>query len=197
MFALAIMFFVLVYIAISVLVVQLARRWARKHGRSPAKAGWLAGLVMYLLVFWDLIPTVLVRAYYCHTAAGVWVYKTVEEWQADNPGVAKTLSETSDFQSYRRENGAKIVVLNQRFVLETSRRKPVPLVPVYLSRAVVTDASTGEIVAKKISVGSGYVGLAIGGTGSWKFWLNMGRCAPGLSEFERVRLAYQRQGVMK
>lgn len=55
---------------------------ARKRGWSRNKS-WLGAmyvfLLVYLPVFWDWIPTVVVHKYYCETEAGFWVYKTVDD----------------------------------------------------------------------------------------------------------------------
>ena len=81
-----------VYLAAFYLVVRATVRWARNNGRSTKRWGWIAALAMYLPVFWDHIPTVLLHQYLCATEQGFWVYKTVEEWQQENPGVAETLN---------------------------------------------------------------------------------------------------------
>jgi hypothetical protein len=46
------------YLFISIGVVALAVRYARKHGKSAKRWGWGAVLVMYLVPFWDWLPTV-------------------------------------------------------------------------------------------------------------------------------------------
>jgi len=89
MFGLIVLLLIAAYLAISVMVVKKTMIWAQSSGRSPRRWGWIAGLTMYLLVFWDLIPTVLLHQYLCATEQGLWIYKTVEEWQRENPGVAR------------------------------------------------------------------------------------------------------------
>lgn len=77
------MFFV-IYFAISLWVIFSVLNWAHKNKRS----GWwgvLAAFVMYNLVFWDWIPTLIVHKHYCDTQAGFWVYKTPEQWKRENP----------------------------------------------------------------------------------------------------------------
>jgi hypothetical protein len=92
MMGLAILFGLAVYLLISAVVIWAARRWARRNGRDPRRWGWGAALVMYLIPFWDLIPTLVMHQYRCATEAGFWVYKTPEQWVAENPGVLETLS---------------------------------------------------------------------------------------------------------
>jgi len=45
------------YVIVSITVVVFAARAAKKKGRSPWRWGAGAALIMYLLVFWDHIPT--------------------------------------------------------------------------------------------------------------------------------------------
>lgn len=92
MLGLAVLFFIGVYLLISLLAIKLAARWARNRGRRGWVWGGIAAFAMYNLMFWDLIPTLIIHKYYCATEAGFWVYKTPEEWVKENPGVLETLS---------------------------------------------------------------------------------------------------------
>lgn len=83
-----IVFFV-VYLAISWGVVLAARSWAYDNNRSERAVGIIAGIFMYMLVFWDLIPVFAYHKYLCETQAGFWEYKTPEEWIKENPNVLK------------------------------------------------------------------------------------------------------------
>ena len=79
------------YLLISMGVVAWAISYAKKSGKSTLRWGCGAALAMYLLVFWDWVPTVVAHKYYCSTQAGFWVYKTPEQWKQENPGVMETL----------------------------------------------------------------------------------------------------------
>ena len=103
-----------IYLALSVWVVMSAMREAQKRGIEKWKWGVPAGLVMYLLVFWDHIPTVVAHQYYCHKEAGFTVYKTIEEWKRENPGVAEALTYKEISDSEKRGDDY-IYHLNQRF----------------------------------------------------------------------------------
>ncbi len=91
MIGLLYLLFFWIYLWLSVKLVKLAARWARGQGRSPRLWGFLAGLAMYSLVFWDLIPTYALHGYYCATRASFTQNKTLDEWKAGHPGVAETL----------------------------------------------------------------------------------------------------------
>jgi len=138
------------------LLIWIAVDFARRTGRSAKRWGWGAALGMYLLVFWDQIPTCLLHHYYCATEAGVWIYKTPEQWKAENPGVAETLTWKDRSDEYR--NGTQICfVLNERFHWVMTGNK-IPIFPVRVPIETVVDVKTGEIVAKLIKVDSGYPG---------------------------------------
>jgi len=53
------------YLIVSIIVVVVAVRAAKKRGKTPC-----AAVVMYLIPFWDWLPTVAAHKYYCATEAG-------------------------------------------------------------------------------------------------------------------------------
>ena len=82
------------YLLISVLVVRGCIGYARRNGKSVMRWGCGAILAMYLIPFWDLLPTVIANQYNCASNAGFFVYKTIDQWKVQNPGVLETLSIT-------------------------------------------------------------------------------------------------------
>jgi hypothetical protein len=80
------------YLLISIGVVNGAIAHARENGKSKARWGWGAALVMYLIPFWDLLPTIIAYQYNCANNAGFFVYVPVDRWKELNPGVFETLS---------------------------------------------------------------------------------------------------------
>jgi len=80
------------YLLISIGVVAWAINYAKKNGKSAKRWGWGAALVMYMIPFWDWIPTVATHQFYCAKDSGFWVYKTFDQWKAENPGVIGTLT---------------------------------------------------------------------------------------------------------
>lgn len=91
MFGLIVILIALGYLLLSVIVILSARRIARKRGKSATRWGWGAALVMWLIPFWDWLPTVAVHQYTCATEAGFWVYKTPEQWKLENLSVLEFL----------------------------------------------------------------------------------------------------------
>ncbi len=143
------------YLLISIGVVKGALVYAREKGKSAKRWGWGAALVMYLIPFWDWVPTVAMHQYYCATEAGFWVYKTPEQWKAENPGVAETLTWVSNSPSYEAPGVTQGYRLNERFVWVQRVEKAI-ILPVRLTHETIIDLKANEIVVKRIKVGSGY-----------------------------------------
>jgi hypothetical protein len=128
---------------------------------------------MYSIVFWDFIPTVAVHQFYCAKDSGFWVYKTLEQWKVENPGVMEMLHQT--LQPTQKTSYGDVDMLDERFSIETHRRQPVPLLTTNIAERRFVDRKTGEILGKSIDVGSGVGNMATGG--GLKFWLNQTPCA--------------------
>jgi hypothetical protein len=160
------------YLAIAIGVVLWAISYAKKNGKSAARWGWGAALGMYLLVFWDWLPTVVAHKYYCATEAGFWVYKTPEQWMKENPGVMKGLHQI--LQPNKQMPYGDLSLLDERFAIETHRRTPVPFIPTRIAERLLVDRKTAEVLAKSVEVGSGVGNMATGE--GFKFWLNQKPC---------------------
>lgn len=92
MFGLAVLLVMLAYLLFSILVVRRSVRYAIDRGKSAKRWGWGAAIVIFLIPFWDWLPTVAIHQYFCATEAGFWTYKTPEQWKRENPGVMETLA---------------------------------------------------------------------------------------------------------
>jgi hypothetical protein len=90
MLGLIIIFTFVTYLLISILVTKLTINWAKRHQRRPWLWGGFSAFIMYNLVFWDWLPTIVMHKYYCATEAGFWVYKTPEQGRrADKQSVIR------------------------------------------------------------------------------------------------------------
>lgn len=167
-----------VYLAVSVWVVKATVRWARKNGRGVKRWGFAAAFFMYLLVFWDHIPTLLLHKYYCATKAGFWVYKTPEQWKKENPGVAETLTWKSIPDQYTAPNITRGYKLNERFVWVVHTVEA-PILPLSLDYEFIIDLKNKEPMIKRVSVGTGYTG----GMELLRFWTKLAPCIPNIKEF--------------
>ena len=197
MFGLIVLGVIAIYIAFCIFVIKSVTRWARNTGRGVRRWGVIAALAVYLPVFWDHIPTVLLHRYVCATEQGFWVYKTLEQWQKENPGVAEKLSSSDSLISSNAQGITRGYVLNQRFSWEVIERQPVPVLPVVISDHRVVDRANKEVMAKHVSVGVGYGSLAYGHEGSWKFWLDMPACNDTREQFVSYRKKMESQGDKK
>lgn len=176
MLFIAILFFALLYLAVSVAVVVLTARWAKRHGRRPWRWGGLVALGMYLLVFWDHIPTVLMYKHYCGKEAGLTVYKTLEQWKAENPGAAEKL--VARRANAIHSDGKTRFELNQRFDWVISTTK----LPLFLYRRteLLVDQQTRETLAELRDFSTGIKNIELGSVTlrDYKIWLAYSTCMP-------------------
>lgn len=192
------------YLLISVGVVVWTAGYARKNGKSAKSWGWGAALVMYLLVFWDHIPTLIVHKYYCEKEAGFWVYKTLDQWKAENPGVMETLVSNKGWPSRHedREGGRLRIdtdLTNERFNIAVMQRDVMDFLPIIRRQEELIDLRTNEILARYVDFASGNsVAHTVGPPGPMKFWLNNRQCgkSPGIDVSSR-KWMNQFRGVEK
>lgn len=85
MFGIAVLFFIFVYLLISLIVIRVAVVVARRFNRRGWLWGVFAGLFMYNLVLWDAIPSYVLFKYYCNKDAGVTLYVDAEQWIKEHP----------------------------------------------------------------------------------------------------------------
>ncbi len=168
------------YLLISIAVVIGAIRFAKNNGKSAKRWGWSAALVMYLIPFWDWIPTVAVHQYYCATEAGFWVYKTPAQWKKENSGIAETLTENKGAISFRKgdiKNYIDTYLLNQRFNWIV-KRSNYPLFNLWRHEQEVIDVGANETLARYVDFSTAQI-RAGGGWYGWKFWLHNEHCVGG------------------
>lgn len=168
------------YLVISVFVVIGAVNHAKKRGKSALWWGAGAALVLYLIPFWDWLPTIALHQYYCKTESGFWVYKTLDQWKKENPGVVETLVANKGASSSRvgdDENYTKTYFLNQR-INKVVKSFNDPLFNRWRYEHELLDAKTNEVLARHIDF---FTAQMRGGGGwyGWKFWLHNERCGKG------------------
>lgn len=170
------------YLLISIGVVVWAVSYAKKAGKSAKKWGWGAALVMWLIPFWDWLPTVAVHQYYCATESGFWVYKTPEQWKQENPGVKLTLA--GRYNSTQKVDGGFIQVqrLNQRFDWVVKRHYRAPLLRIDQDEELLIDRDKKEVLQRYVDFSMGYGnpmthGSSGHGLNAFKFWLNRETCS--------------------
>ncbi len=92
MIGLGYILFFWLYFLLSRAVVRFFVETAKSLNEPPLFWGFFAGFIMYNLLFFDLIPVHAVHYYECEKEGGLTVYKTIEQWKRENPGVAETLN---------------------------------------------------------------------------------------------------------
>lgn len=177
--------FLAVYISLSVWLTRRAVKEARKRGIAGWKFGLPMALVMYHLVFWDWIPTVVAHKYYCATEAGFTVYKTLDEWKAENPGVMETLVNNkrapSQYKQFDDGRGrTNIYLLNEGFNWNVTKQDISSLVPIISTNWELIDVKKSEILARYTDFGTGNsVKNTVSAPGPIKFWLKSQHCNNG------------------
>ncbi len=167
------------YLLISIGVVAWAISHAKKNGKSAIRWGLSAALVMYLIPFWDWIPTVVAHKYYCSTEAGFWVYKTPEQWKKENPGAMETLVANKGAPSNYvgdAENYKETYFLNSRFNWVVKKNGPF-LLNRWQREQEVVDSKTNDVLARYIDFSTGNGN--IGGEPELRFWLHVEHCIGG------------------
>lgn len=182
------------YLLLSVAAVIGAVRYARKNGKRVWLWGSSVALVMYLIPFWDWIPTVAMYRYYCATEAGFWVYKTPEQWMKENPGVMETLVANKGWPSRHeeREGGHMKIdtaLLNERFNILVVQQDVMSSLSIIRRQEELLDLRTHETLARYVDFSSGHsVAYTVGPPGPMKFWLHKGECgkSPGIGISSRI-----------
>ncbi len=179
MMGLAFLVFFAVYLLVSIAAVRGAIGYARKNGKSAKRWGWGTAFIMYSLVFWDWIPTVAVHQYYCAKDSGFWVYKTLDQWKAENPGVMEGLVNN------RSEPGTHVgdevnyintTFWNERFNSRLKINRIAPPLVIHRHEYEIFDTKSHEVLARQIDFGSHDQGW-----GGIKFWTSIQRCPSGQS----------------
>ncbi|QTS88790.1 hypothetical protein JLK41_11780 [Ectopseudomonas khazarica] len=142
---------------------------------------------MYLLVAYEQIPTFLIGRYYCATQAGITVYKTPDQWLAENsgPGGAIVWQRTPPQLA---DN-----VLNPRLV-HSVRRDLMSIIPVNIITQEIRDAYSGEVLVREVAVSTGYDKRGGMGALAFKIWAGNFLCSPGYSSFLAIKKKYREIG---
>ncbi len=166
------------YLLISFGVVAWAISYAKKNGKGAIRWGMGVALVMFLIPCWDWIPTVVAHKYYCEKESGFWVYKTLDQWKAENPGVMETLvvNELRAPSTHEGDenNWTNTYVLNQR-IQQVSKHQG--FLPFYRWKyeSLLVDSKSGEVLVRATDFYTAQE-RAGGGWRGWKFWLAIDHC---------------------
>lgn len=172
--------FFILYLLISILVVIGVISWAKNNDRSAWKWGWLAAFIMYNLMFWDFIPTLVVHRYYCATEAGFWVYKSPEKWRQENIDVVDILTRQEPAEEYKIEsisNGVSTTyAVDQRIRVLNRVTNVTPILETRRKEALLIDSKNNLILTRKVSFEAGRPFSAPKSILDFKFWVNAKEC---------------------
>ncbi|CAG0990166.1 hypothetical protein MTYP_02240 [Methylophilaceae bacterium] len=171
------------YLLLAIGVVAWAINYARKNGKSTKRWGWGAGLVMWLIPFWDWLPTVATHQYYCATEAGFWVYKTPEQWMKENPKMRVldySEKNSDDFLMEKTPDGGNKTSFSTRATSNIKYTKFVtPILVVTKNRRLeefLFDEKQKNLLVKRITFQSGNISGAPNDLSDYKFWINLSQC---------------------
>ncbi|MDO8843734.1 hypothetical protein [Methylicorpusculum sp.] len=160
-------FFFLIYLPISIWVIRKSYRFAKVNYQRGWLGGLVAALIMYNLVFWDLIPTLIMYKYYCDTQAGFFVYKTPNQWKIENPDLTtedlKPLGKNKEMlwdfpvKGLISDPSDKVLMINQRIYLDGDIKRNIlyPL-PIHKTTQFIADSRDNQKLAKLVTYSSGY-----------------------------------------
>ena len=165
------------FLLVLVVVVSIVL-YANRNKKSKWKWGLGTALLVSLPIFWDWIPTVATHQYYCAKEAGFWVYKTPEQWKAENPGVMETLVANNVpvlvFHEGDQNSWTDVEMLNQRIKMMSKRNGPF-----FLHRwrweGEWVDSKNNEVLARYVDFYTSHERRQAGWSG-WKFWLATDHC---------------------
>lgn len=188
MTALALLGFYMLYFGISYFVVIIAR----KAGKTPRKKmvfAIIAGLIMYNLLFWELIPTFVMYNYYVRTQSGIRVYKTAEQWKEENPEIVRSIHGIESKTIVVKKN-LRIMQYNSAIGWKVEWSNPTEYLPIHFVTESVIDLKTMQPFIERQSVWCGYGDLL----GLVKFWLNFGDKHRDIVKFNKLQRPYIKIG---
>jgi hypothetical protein len=182
MLGLAVLFVMVIYFVALFFVTRFCYKKAINKGKNR-KVAFLFVLLgfslVFLPVFWDFIPNRIYFNYLCENDTKLQVYKTFDEWNAENPGVFETLypldgEGQADYQTINNKNyRAYSSSINQRLGFYRSYPS-FEYLPFHLKRStyILYDYIKGDILAIEHSIYSGSGNVIEVSGDSYKVWLN-------------------------
>jgi len=191
MIGLIFLFVVLLYTFLTIFLTKFAIKAARRRGIAGWKWGAPVALVMFFLVFWDWIPTVVVHEYYCDKYAGLTIYKTIDQLRQENRGTTEEFKENEFITEGKDVDG----IINHKTIINKRFTYYGKIVPHYgpmhirMFSGQIVDRKTGEILLKSIKFDTDVtaIGIAPGKLRSYKFWVDLDFCRGNREWFKKTR----------
>ena len=178
-------------------VTRRAYLWAIHRGYTKPRSaifGFFGFLLVYLPIFWDFLPLLVMKQYYCSKDGGFTLHQSPEQWVRDNPDRARNAffykrvqpTDKNGFQAsgnYFVNKAATSTVIDgwlekyEYEFIDIEKNEVMFIRRSYLSKR---GFSASEISLEK-----------------YKFWLNMGQCAEENSLESKYINAFEAIGVRK
>jgi hypothetical protein len=173
------------HLLLSIWLVKIAMKAARKTGKPGWYYGLPVGLFMFSLLYWDLIPTLVIHRCYCFTEGGFTEYKSLDEWKLENPGILEKLTPKKN-DNYIKKGNLRSYILNQRFEWNIYTSKH-PFGILKIDEQIV-DRATGQILAEYIDFNTNIIALGLGPRNfrDYKSWLKIDSCEIGKTMPQRI-----------
>ncbi len=169
--------FFAVYLWLTVFLVKRVVRAAKKRSIAGWKWGVPMALVMYLLVFWDWVPTVVAHKHYCEEYGGFTIEKTLDEWISENPGIAEALIPIEGGGNSFLINGLKRHPLNQRFAWDVMYGEE--QFGIFRREEHIVDIHTEEVLARYVNFSTRIDGIIDAEEiRDFKVWMSRRLCEP-------------------
>ena len=192
MMGLMVLGFSVVYLAASVWAVKAASSWAKANNKKPWLWGGLAAFVMYNLVFWDLIPTLVAHKYYCETQAGSWVYKTPEQWKTENSYLELKPSNRRTYEGTDNDHIATESI-NHRMNYVSKMNPAGAWLPIYKTENYLENSETKQILIQRKDYFSGY--RERNGVGQLKLWMAGKGCLDNRKDHDFYQILEQFKNI--
>jgi len=191
------------YIWLMVVVVRFGWRvgGAKNGSRKRAAAyAFIGFLIVYLPLFWDHIPTLLMHRYYCSKDAGLTVYVSPEQWISDHQNEVDQLKipflEEINTGTIYKPGGWSGHLVNRK-VLYLNKTEQVGWGRLYVNRSEARLVDANDSVLVK-AIGYGYSEQLP--SGGLRLWMKTGSCRTGndyWASFSQIRNSLRLQGNSK
>jgi hypothetical protein len=170
-----------IYIFVLIAFTFAGYRIAVRQGWSGPKP-WLGAAMGFALIFlplfWDAIPTLWMHRHYCESEAGLKIYKTLDQWKAENPGEVESLVKVPVSENAVTVTGVtRGYQLNQRFRWEI--RESIRWFGIGMYDERLVDTKNGEVLAKFVDFSTripNWVESGLHSLRDIKFWMDRNFC---------------------
>jgi len=179
------------YLVLVATLTTLAWRAAKRRGVAGWKWGLPTLIVLYLLVFWDHVPTLLLHEYECRTRGGIEIFMSPEDLANKSasfttPGWRISSKEASELRDGPAVDQREARIASVKHVWTVSN-----LVPVIGISVSLLDRSDEAMLARFTYFLAGHRITQDQLTqATWKLWLHRGSCDSDLAPIMRLRREY-------